>query len=181
MNEDARVVKEIIAGSVHQYRVLVEKYQDPVFRVVLKIAGSHEDAREITQDVFVKTFESLKQYNSDYKFFSWIYRIAINSALMYVKHQKRFSSIEKFPIVELQTGEECVNHEARERMLNLSINALPEKYRAVVLLKYFAGNSYTEIAEIIGIAEKKVKSRLFDARKLLKEKLEKTAFFSSEE
>jgi RNA polymerase sigma-70 factor (ECF subfamily) len=181
MNEDARIVNEIIAGSVHQYRILVERYQNPVFRVVLKIAGNFEDAKEITQDVFVKTYESLNQYNANFRFFSWIYRIAINSALMYVKQQKRFSSIADVRAIELRTVEDNVNLEARERLLNHSINALPEKYRTVVLLKYFAGNSYSEIAEITGIAEKKVKSRLFDARKMLKERLEKTAFFSSEE
>ncbi|MBN1927224.1 MAG: RNA polymerase sigma factor [Prolixibacteraceae bacterium] len=178
MEEDKYIIENILAGNTNGYRQLVHKYQGPVFRIVLKIVGNNEDAREVTQDVFVKTYESLYQYNNKYKFFSWLYRIAINNALMYMKQKNKYIPIDKIQNQMVDNVESNKSEETRDRFLNQSINMLPEKYKSVILLKYYAGLSYTEIAETTGIPEKKVKSRLFDARKLLKDHLLKINFFS---
>lgn len=177
MEEDKYIVEKIIKGNTSLYRQLVEKYQAPVYRVVLKIVENDEDAREITQDVFVKTYESLTQYKEQYKFFSWLYRIAINNALMFVKQKNKYTSIDKIMNQIADDTENKTSIEIRDKFINLSVRKLPEKYKTVVLLKYYANLSYIEIAETIGITEKKVKSRLFDARKLLKDHLLKINFF----
>ncbi len=179
METESTIIKNIIAGEASQYKILVNKYQNPVFKVILKIVGDWEDAKEITQDVFVKTFESLHQYNSNYKFFSWIYRIAINKALAFVKQKKNFSPFEQWqPTIEYST-ENDFDYDLRERQLKESVNQLPENYKSVILLKYYAGLCYDEIAETLGIPEKTVKSRLFDARKMLKNQLTNIDFYSS--
>lgn len=177
-DDEKKIIEDILAGQVDQYRLLVEKYQNPVFRVIFKIVGNADDAKELTQDVFVKTFESLHQYKFSHKFFSWIYRIAINKALSFEKQKKNFLSIEGNSDQFIQIPDQTFDYEGRDHILNRSINQLNEHYRTVILLKYYADLSYADISGILGIPEKTIKSRLFDARKILKEKLLKTDLFS---
>jgi RNA polymerase sigma-70 factor (ECF subfamily) len=176
--DEKRIIVDILAGQVDQYRLLVKKYQNPIFRIIFKIVGNYDDAKELTQDVFVKTYESLHQYKSSHKFFSWIYRIAINKALLFEKRKKNFLAIESNSDQFIQIPDQTFDYEGRDRILNRSINELNEHYRTVILLKYYADLSYADISGILGIPEKTIKSRLFDARKILKEKLLKTDPFS---
>jgi len=88
MELEKQIIEQVRKGQVDQYSLLVERYQNPIFNVILNIVRNEEDAKELTQDVFVRFYESLCQYNPDYKFFSWIYRIAINQALLFVKRKK---------------------------------------------------------------------------------------------
>jgi RNA polymerase sigma-70 factor, ECF subfamily len=179
MKWEKEIIEQVRKGQVDQYRLLVEKYQKPVFRVILKIVCDEEDARELTQDVFVRSYESLYQYNPDYKYFSWIYRIAINQALLFVKRKKKFVPVETIGNqAESLTGTN-EDGENKNKRITRSVNNLDSKYRSVILLKYYAGLSYPEIAVALNIPEKKVKSRLFDARKILRKELMKTNFFAS--
>jgi RNA polymerase sigma-70 factor, ECF subfamily len=175
-DEDRIWVNEVMSGKVSHYRFLVEKYQQPVFRVVFKICGNTNAANEIAHDVFVKAFQSLSQFNPKYKFFSWIYRIAINSALAHVKQNKRMVSIDRLP--DMADHNADANNNEIDSLLHKAIEQLPGKYKVLIAMKYYAGHSYTDMAEVLGLEEKKVKSRLFDARKMLKDYLEKTKCFN---
>lgn len=169
--EENKIIQRIIAGEINLYQSLVIEYQNPIFRVICSIINNQEDAKELTQDVFVKAYESIRQYNPKYKFFSWIYRIAINRALLFEKRKKKVISVDD--IIESEAVEENISatKEMQSRLLLKAVNQLGEKYQSVVQLKYFAGLSYAEIAEMLQVPEKTVKSRLFDARKVLKESL----------
>ena len=179
MGDEQKIIEEIISGQTRSYRILVERYQNPVFRVILKIVGNSEDARELTQDVFVKAYESIRQYKPEYKFFSWIYRIAINNAMLFVKRRKKRIKTEKMLQNSFQIADQNDDHDNRDYLLNRSLHELSGNYQSVILLKYYAGLSYADMAESLGIPEKKVKSRLFDARIMLKEKLSESRFFSA--
>jgi RNA polymerase sigma factor (sigma-70 family) len=178
MGDEQRIIEEIISGQSRSYRILVERYQNPVFRVILKIVADSEDAKELTQDVFVKAYESLLQYKPEYKFFSWIYRIAINNALLFVKRKKKHLKTEKMLQKSFQIAVQKENNDNRDYFLNRSLQELSGSYQSVIVLKYYADLSYADIAESLGISEIKVKSRLFDARRMLKEKLTESGFFS---
>ncbi len=179
MEPEKQIIEQVRKGQVDQYSLLVERYQNPVFHVILKIVHNEEDARELTQDVFVRSYESLCQYNPDYKFFSWIYRIAINQALLFVKRKKKSVPVEAIRNkAEPPTGPD-EDTTSRNESLNKSVNRLDKKYRSVILLKYYAGLSYPEIAVALNIPEKKVKSRLFDARQILRKELVETESFAS--
>ncbi len=180
MENELKIIEEIIAGNTKQFRILVEKYQNPVYKVILKITGNNEDALEITQDVFVKVFESLNQYKPEYKFFSWIYRISINRALLFEKRKKKFISTEGFKEKLKIMPFEAVDLEERDKLLNNYIQGLKDYYKTVVLLKYYSDLSYSEISEVLGIPEKTVKSRLYDARVILKDKLLENKYFKNE-
>ncbi len=174
MKDEKTIIKAIIAGKTENYGILVERYQNPVFRVIFRIVNNYEDARELTQDVFVKVYESLSGYDPEYKFFSWIYRIAINRALLYVRSRKPGIEAEKLSLREdPENGPENYDLKTKNDLVNEAVNGLKETYKTVVLLKYYAGLSYTEISQTLNIPEKTVKSRLFDARMLLKDKLSK--------
>lgn len=178
MGNEHDIINNIIAGHTSQYKLLIDKYQNPIYRSILKITCNHEDALDVTQDVFIKAFESLHQYKAEYKFFSWLYRIAINNALQYIKKKKKNIRIddvkEKIKGVQELEKEEI---EERYKILDLAINDLKTIYKEVIILKYYTDLSYTEISETLNIPEKTVKSRLFDARNLLKQKLVETEYF----
>ena len=178
MNDEEKIIGDILSGQLDRYRLLVEKYQNPVFRVILKIVGDYDDAKDLTQDVFVKTFESLHQYKSGHKFFSWLYRIAINKALLFEKRKKSFLQLDGNSDQFLQIPDQSLDYESRDHLLNRSVKELSEPYREVILLKYYAGLNYADISKTLGVPEKTVKSRLFDARKILREKLSQIDFFS---
>ena len=180
MGDEQLIIADILAGNTAQYRQLVERYQHPVLKVIYKIVGDVEDAKELTQDVFVKAFESLSQYKKEYKFFSWIYRIAINSALLFVRSKKKFVPIDEISDQLCQGPDYNPEDDLRDRLLGSTINELNEPYKSVILLKYYADLSYADMAVTLGIPEKTVKSRLFDARKILKDKLLKHNFLSQE-
>lgn len=172
MVDDKIIIEKILNGDVSRFEVLVKKYQQPVYNVIFRISGNAEDAKEITQDVFVKSYESLKNYKPNYKFFSWLYRIAINSALMHNKQKRRFVPIDdktdRQPAFQNPNNEE---DESKYKQLNKALIELPEIYKSVIVLKYYAGLSYAQIALITNMDEKRVKSRLYDGRALLKELL----------
>ncbi|MFA6651905.1 MAG: sigma-70 family RNA polymerase sigma factor [Bacteroidales bacterium] len=173
MKDESTIIQAILAGKTALYGVLVERYQNPVFRVIFNMVNNYEEARELTQDVFVKAYESLHQYNPEYKFFSWIYRIAINRALLFGRNKKPYVPLEKIALhKETAPGPETeYDLKTRDALVGKAVGSLKDKYKTVVLLKYYAGLSYGEIAETLEIPEKTVKSRLFDARMLLKDKL----------
>ncbi|MDD4655448.1 MAG: sigma-70 family RNA polymerase sigma factor, partial [Bacteroidales bacterium] len=100
MKDERIEIEAIIAGQTGRYRPLVERYQNPVFRVIYKIVNDYQEAGELTQDVFVKAYESLNQYNPEYKFFSWIYRMAINRALLHLRNRKPYVELDKIPLRE---------------------------------------------------------------------------------
>jgi len=166
MDEDRLIIGAVLAGEKEKYGLLVQKYQNPVMNTVYKIVGNYEDSKDLTQEVFIKTYMSLIQYKKEYKFYSWLYRIAINEAFMHLKKARTMVGIRNLKH-DFILEEEFAEQESKRTLVRRSIGELPEKYKVVITLKYFAGISYQEISSSIGISEKKVKSRLFEGRRQL--------------
>jgi RNA polymerase sigma-70 factor, ECF subfamily len=168
--EDSQLVQECLNGSGKSFEILVDKYSKVVFRLAVKFVRDHDDAEEITQVVFVKAYESLKNYKSKYRFFSWLYRITVNECINYGKKKK---NEEISDMIESENDSPVEITESNE--LNNSIqNALMKLdmiYRVPVVLKHFLGYSYKELSDMLGVPEKTVKSRLFTGRQLLKDLL----------
>ncbi|PYQ50544.1 MAG: RNA polymerase [Acidobacteria bacterium] len=169
---DRIAVDRCLQGDVDAFGVLIERYQRPVFNTVLHMVGDAEDAREVCQQAFMKAFEHLASYDRERKFFSWIYRVAVNESINHLKARKPHETLDERlqhpranPAERFEELEEWTHlHEA---IMNLEPN-----YRAVVILRHFVHFSYNEIAEILNLPEKTVKSRLFTARQQLREALE---------
>jgi RNA polymerase sigma-70 factor (ECF subfamily) len=133
---------------------------------------SQDDAQDVTQTVFLKAFENLASYDPTHKFYSWIYRIALNESINAVRRRGRATDpledyhVSPEPGPESEAGSEQLGTEIQAALADLT----PE-YRAVIVLKYFLECSYAEIGEILEVEEKTVKSRLFTARQRLKDVL----------
>ncbi|HEX9407701.1 MAG TPA: sigma-70 family RNA polymerase sigma factor [Thermoanaerobaculia bacterium] len=169
---DRIAVERCLEGDLDAFGTLIERYQRPVFNTVLHMVGDAEDAREVCQQAFMKALQHLASYDRERKFFSWMYRVAVNESINFLKSRRPHESLDETlqhpranPAVEFEELEEW-------KHLHEAILELEPNYRAVVILRHFVHFTYEEIAEILKLPEKTVKSRLFTARQLLREALE---------
>jgi RNA polymerase sigma-70 factor (ECF subfamily) len=167
---DAELVRESLAGNQRAFEVLVRKYEKPIYNVALRILKDTDDAMDAAQTVFVKAYEKLDTFDEKREFFSWIYRIAINESLNASKRMRRQDEYESGVTAALPASqEEQHSAEILSEEIGKAIEVLTVDYRMVIVLRHFHDFSYQEMAEILDVPEKTVKSRLFTARQQLKE------------
>jgi RNA polymerase sigma-70 factor (ECF subfamily) len=171
---DAALVERSLRGDNSAFETLVLKYERAIYNLALRMTRVPEDAEDITQTVFVKAYEKLDSYNPAHRFFSWIYRIAVNESINFCKRNRKTDEYESgvTGVDELTPEEDFRAGELSEHVTD-AIGRLKLDYRLVVVLKHFHDFSYQEISEVLQIPEKTVKSRLFTARQQLKLILEK--------
>jgi len=174
---DNVLVLQVLRGDLKSFETLVEKYQKPVFNLALRMVRNPDEAEDVAQATFVKAFEHLRSYNEGFKFFSWLYRIAMNESLSVLRAKKQFARVDEAKEVP-EDAPDGVEREEAASKINAALAVLTDDQRAVVTLKHLEGFSYIEIAEILAISEKKVKSRLFSARQVLRDVLMKSGLGS---
>lgn len=148
-------------------RELVERYQRPLFTVVVRMLGNTQDAEDVMQAVFGRVFRDLEAYDPTHRFFSWVYRMAVNAALNAQRDRKSLVPIDAqtdLPVIAGGVDEAL----AVEEQVQQALSALKPDDRTIVVLRYFQSLSYDEIAAVLGIPAKTVKSRLFTARERLR-------------
>lgn len=175
MNEeelDRIAIERCRKGDLDAFGTLIDRYERPVYRAVLHMVGNAEDAREICQQVFMKAFEHLSSYDPNRKFFSWIYRVAINESINHLKSRHPHEPLsDRMAYPHPNPAERYEVTEQRDH-LQKAVLGLEENYRAVVILRHYLHLSYREMADVLNVPEKMVKSRLFTARQLLRQALE---------
>ena len=171
--EDTKLVQLCLGGDQKSFEVLVEKYQKPMFNVAFRIINNHEDAADVTQAAFVKAYENLRHFDGRYKFFSWLYRITVNCSLNFISGRDRFEGLHEGIVSGEKPADEHFSHDDQSHRIQQALMKLSPEYRVVVVLSHFRDLSYKEISDVLGIPEKRVKSRLFTARQLLKTLLTK--------
>ncbi len=155
---------------------LVELYERPLFRVAYRMLGNPAEAADVTQDAFLKVFENMATFDPQHRLFSWIYRIAVNTALDRLKH-RQYADVAATPVDTLPLPDsvhgpvEQVEDSQLHDAVQAAIMELQGDYRAVIVLRHFSGFSYGQMAEILDIPEKTIKSRLYSARQALRVKL----------
>jgi RNA polymerase sigma-70 factor, ECF subfamily len=167
---DAEWVAQCLGGDTSAFELLVAKHHKVVFNVALRLVGDYEEARDVTQATFVKAWEKLASFDASHRFFSWLYRIMINQSLDLIERRRRQVPLDR----ELPSpARPDRDFEASERAewVQKAIARLPIDSREVLILRHFAELSYQEMAEALGVPEKTVKSRLFEARQKLGELL----------
>lgn len=167
---DKELVTQCLEGNNGAFDELVDRYQLTMYRTALSVVKDPEAAKDVTQNGFIKSWEKLKSYNSDYKFYSWLYRIIMNEALNKMRGAtvtERISPNE----TDGETPVGIVIRKEENRQLYEAIESLDQKFSSVIYLRHFEELSYKEIAEVLDIEEKKVKSRLYGARMKLRERL----------
>jgi RNA polymerase sigma-70 factor (ECF subfamily) len=180
MSSDEGMIAAVRSGDATAYRGLVERYQGRVYTLVYGMVRNPEDARDLTQDAFVKAYRNLHTFREDARFYTWIYRIAMNLAIDFVRRRGKgpVAGFEEDVAVrdadgglsEVHHGDNPRRALERKRLyaaIMSALDRLPEDQKQVVLLRELEGLSYKEIASILDIAEGTVMSRLFYARKKL--------------
>jgi len=160
----------------------MEKYQKKVFNIALRLLGNHDDASEVTQEVFVKIFKSMGSFKGESQISTWIYRIATNACLDELRKRKNkwvMSLDEEYHrengdyIIQVEdnkpTPDVIVEQKTLKAALNNAIDKLPEKYKLIIVLRDIQGFSYEQISDIVKTPVGTVKSRINRARLQLKE------------
>ncbi len=181
---DRVLVAQASKGDLVAYDELVRRYQTRIYSLAYNMTGSKEDAEDMVQDVFVKAYSSLKNFRGTSSFYTWIYRIAINRTINFVKKRKKRQAmslddvdggIERDPAyVELSARESPVRDASLSELqekLNKALLTLSEKHRTVVVLHDIQGLPHDDIARMTGCSEGTVRSRLFYARQMLQAEL----------
>ena len=168
---DAALVIECRAGNRRAFERLLARYERPIFNAAYRILHHREDASDVTQTVFLRAYEHFDRFDPGQRFFSWIYRIAVNEALD-VSNSRRRSEPVLDEIASDRPGPERVAQvDQLDQGMQSALMAIPVEYRTLVVLKHVQDCSYEEIAAILECPVKTVKSRLFTARQALRQVL----------
>ena len=171
-DEDRAIATQIVSGQKELFRLLIKKYERPVFGMGMSFFHNSEDASDFTQEVLLKTFRNLSRFEGRSRFSTWLYRIAYNTAINSVTRKKDYHSlVEEETIPDNNTPErDFLKKLARNAILE-AIIGLPERFRVCVDLFFFYDRSYQEIEAITGYPINTIKSHVFRAKKILREKL----------
>jgi len=172
--KDRELIDNCMNGDRQAIEGLLVKYEKPVYNAAYRMLNNAEDARDVTQTVFLKVIENLDSYDPRYKFFSWIYRIALNESINCLKKQNRLDPLDREPVSDTNGPEEQTGSEQMSQSMQTALMTIKAEYRTVIVLKHFVDCSYEEIGQILDLPEQKVKSRLYTGRQLLKEALTKS-------
>lgn len=183
---DVELTINIISGREDGFEEIVRRYQRPIVSYVYRIVGDYDAALDVTQEVFIKVYNSLSKYSSEYKFSTWVYKIAHNAAIDYLRrHSNHTQSLEQENLegsYELQLESKRLSpeqeHERSEWRTEIGtvVKCLPSGYRELILLRHSQDLSYDEIAEITNLPLGTVKNRLFRAREMMRELFIKRGF-----
>jgi RNA polymerase sigma-70 factor (ECF subfamily) len=165
------LIARCMRGDRQALGELIRDYERPIYNAAYRILGNPDDAADVTQTVFLKAFERLDQYNPEYKFFSWIYRIAVNESINQRSRSKNLQTLEDEEFAGSSNPEDAVDAESLSKIIQAGLMELQEDYRVVVVLRHFSDLTYRDISEVLRIPEKTVKSRLYSARQLMKAQL----------
>jgi RNA polymerase sigma-70 factor, ECF subfamily len=165
-NEERVWVARCLKGDASAFEPLVARYERALFAVALRLVANYEDARDVTQNVFIRAYEHLGSFDPERRFFSWIYRIAVNESLNLRRTRRPQEALGMW--IQVAGGQaEAVEAGETAARVEQALARLTDEYREVVVLRYFGELSYEEISHAVGVPEKTVKSRLFSARQRL--------------
>ena len=169
--DDPALVRRCREGERDAFEQLVRRYQKPVFNAALRMLRDPEDAMDVAQTTFLKAFEHLADYDPSFKFYSWLYRIAINESLNALGSRRTFQEINGEEPDEAPGPDLQVEGEQTLRAIEDALTRIGPELRAVIILRHFLHLSYQDMADTLLLPEKTVKSRLFSARQLLRDRL----------
>lgn len=169
---DQDLVTGTLAGNGQDFEVLVGRYERAVYNLALRMLRNAEDAKDATQEAFFKAYRSLRTFKTGAKFSTWILAIAYNASCDRLAKRRHFSNSEIPERADPGPGPaEQTEREDEAERLRRTIDALPDKYRAVITLYHLQGKQYDEIATILGVPMGTVKTHLFRAKELLRRRL----------
>ena len=181
--EDSEIIQAAIKGDDRAYKKLMHKYHDAIFNFIQRMIRDRSQVEDLTQEAFIKAFSSLKNFNDEFAFSTWLYKIAMNNSIDYIRKRKLpLYSIDKpieskdsnytfeLPDESYEADKELIRDQ-RTKLLNEAIERLPGKYKRVIYLRHVEERSYEEIAKMLRLPIGTVKAHIFRARELLNKHL----------
>lgn len=177
-DEDQLVIERVLAGDAKAFEMLVKKYQKKIYFLAMRMTRNHDVADELAQESFVRAYMSLASFQQGRNFYTWLYRIAVNQILNYLKHKSFTVSLdtpsgqtflEQIPTSPDQLSR-LMNNEQMQ-IFQIALEKLPPTQKTIFMLKTYEEFSYDEISKIMGCSVGTVMSRLFRARARLKNAL----------
>jgi RNA polymerase sigma-70 factor (ECF subfamily) len=175
--DETQLVKASQHGNQDAFALLVQRHQRRVFTMVLRMLKDYNEASEITQEAFLAAWLGLPSFRGEARFATWLYRIAYNCALKQLERRKRERSLQAAIVAEQilekvnKQGEDILELRARQAIVREQLEKLPTKYHIVLILRHLQEMTYEEIADILTMPMGTIKTHLFRARHLLKERL----------
>ncbi len=181
-SDDQRLIAECLAGRTAAFGELVSRYQDRLYNTVYRLVDNAEDAQDVVQDAFLNAYQSLASFKGDSQFFTWLYRIAINTAISLKRKQRVALTIkagrvgqgaaEPLDASEFSRPEHSMERAEQERQIQSALSRLSAEHRTVLILKDMEGQKYEDMAEILQVPIGTIRSRLHRARIELRELLQ---------
>jgi RNA polymerase sigma-70 factor (ECF subfamily) len=181
--QDQALVEEALGGSQEAFSQLMEKYRNPIHHHIYRMVRDKGQVEDLVQEIFIKAFSSLASYSSNYAFSTWLYKIATNHTIDYLR-RKKLKTLSIDQPMRTKDGEleyelpdttyrpdRYVLEDQRRELIQEAIDALPPKYYRVIVLRHQQEKSYEEIAEELDLPLGTVKAHIFRARELLYKKL----------
>jgi RNA polymerase sigma-70 factor (ECF subfamily) len=182
---DQEIIGQILQGDRNRYKLLVERYQSIVFRTCMGFLHNKEDADDLTQDIFIQTYQTLPAYKGEASFSTWIYRITVNASLNKLRKSSKNPFLQRlenvfgsekgkeynFPVSDAENPETLIIQAERNEWVEKALNSLPEKQRTAIVLSKYDDLSQREIAVIMETTEGAVEALIQRAKANLREKL----------
>lgn len=168
--DDSFYIEKVLAGQANYFSYIVEKYQDIVFSIALKVLKNREEAEEMAQESFIKAYKSLKSFKGKAKFSTWLYRITYNTCISETrKKNHHFTSTDDIQISDEaeEMNMDGIPEENRAKYIQAALKKLPEDEYTLVLLYYFEEQSIEDICKVSGLSASNAKVKLYRARKKL--------------
>lgn len=176
---DFSLVSRAKEGDQKAYAELMQRYKDSIYFMALKMVNNKDDAMDLTVETFGKAFENIEKYKPDFAFSTWLFRIATNNCIDFIR-KKRISVVSIHSLKDedgeerqfeaksdsLNPEESSIKKQENEKLKNI-VDQLPSRYRTLIMLRYFEEQSYEEIATQLDLPLGTVKAQLFRARDLL--------------
>jgi len=177
-SDDAEIIDSFNKGNQNAFNFIVRKYQERVYWVIRKMVLDHDDADDLTQEVFLKIYGSLKEFRGESKFFTYIYRIAVNFSLNHIaKTKKTLHKTVNIDNADVRSKDKRADEEMdafdRTKLLEEAIESLPEQQRAVFNMRYYDNLSYEEISAIMNKSTGGMKANYFHAIKNIQKFIKK--------
>jgi RNA polymerase sigma-70 factor (ECF subfamily) len=184
LDEDQVLIKKALRGDRRAFEELMRKYEKKIFSFVVRMVRNEDTAVDLTQDFFFKIFTVLEKYNFEYKFSTWAYRICYNLVIDHIrKNQAQVDSLDDETVssrdmldsdnVSREDGFKALAREETRDYVWRVVDEIPLKFRELILLRYIQDLKYEEIAEITSLPVGTVKNRIFKAKEILKQEMEK--------
>lgn len=177
--QENRLIKEILNGDVEAFAVLVNRYQRPLYNMMLRMTGSREDATDLTQEAFLKAYQNLEQFRPSGRFFPWLYTIGINLARDHLRKLKsaaaavRGEQEKENAVYGLNDQAQELIHRLDAERISVLLAKLPEGYREALILRFHEGFTLDEVGVALGISTSGAKMRITRGLQRLRDMLDR--------